>query len=96
MPLDAYRGAGKPEANFVAERLIDEAARQLGLPPEELRRRNLIAEDELPHTGALGYTLDSGRFEESLAVTIDAADLAGFPARRKKSLKAGKHRGAMA
>lgn len=93
VPLDAYRGAGKPEANFVAERLVDDAARQMGLSPLELRRRNLIAEADLPYTSALGFTIDSGRFEESLMMAADEAKLSAL-ARRKSAAKAkGKRRG---
>lgn len=93
VPLDAYRGAGKPEANFVSERLVDEAARQLGLSPVELRRRNLIAEAELPYTSALGFIIDSGRFDQSLLMAADEAKFDTL-ARRKKQAKAkGKRRG---
>ncbi len=93
VPLDAYRGAGKPEANFVTERLVHEAARQLDICPIELRRRNLITEDQLPYTSALGYTIDSGRFEESLLIAADKAKLRGVAARKAKARASGKRLG---
>jgi len=67
VPIDAYRGAGKPEANYLTERLVELAARRLGIDPVELRRRNLIR--DFPYRGALGITIDSGRF----AANLDAA-----------------------
>ncbi|MCP5081888.1 MAG: xanthine dehydrogenase family protein molybdopterin-binding subunit [Alphaproteobacteria bacterium] len=93
VPLDAYRGAGKPEANFITERLVDEAARQLKISPLELRRRNLIGESALPYTSALGFTIDSGRFAESLSMASDAAKLAGLKRRQKEARACGKRRG---
>lgn len=93
VPLDAYRGAGKPEANFITERLVDEAARQLGLSPLELRRRNLIAPSQLPYTTALGFTIDSGRFEESLLMAAEEAKLSGLARRQKAAKAAGRRRG---
>ena len=93
VPLDAYRGAGKPEANFITERLVDEAARQLGLSPLELRRRNLIAPSELPYTTALGFTIDSGRFEESLMMAAQAAKISSLAQRQRTAKAAGKRRG---
>ena len=93
VPLDAYRGAGKPEANFITERLVDEAARQLNLSPLELRRRNLIAEAELPYTSALGFTIDSGRFEESLLMAADEAKLDALERRKRQARAAGRRRG---
>jgi carbon-monoxide dehydrogenase large subunit len=91
VPIDAYRGAGKPEANYVIERLIDLAARQTGRDPVALRRRNLIA--ALPHRTALGMTIDSGRFAENLDAAVASADHAGFAARRAASAAAGRLRG---
>ncbi len=67
VPIDAYRGAGKPEANYLTERLVELAARRLGLDPAELRRRNVIR--DLPYRGALGMTIDGGKF----AANLDAA-----------------------
>ena len=93
VPLDAYRGAGKPEANFISERLVDEAARQLGISPLELRRQNLIAPSDLPYTTALGFTIDSGRFEESLLMAAEEAKVSGLARRKKAARAAGKRRG---
>lgn len=93
VPLDAYRGAGKPEANFITERLVDEAARQLKLSPMELRRRNLIPEAALPYTSALGFTIDSGRFEESLMMAADEANFASLRRRQIEARASGKRRG---
>jgi carbon-monoxide dehydrogenase large subunit len=90
-PIDAYRGAGKPEANYVIERLVDVAARRLGLDPAELRRRNLIR--SFPHRNALGYAIDSGDALSNLDWALAAADHAGFPARREASRAAGRLRG---
>ncbi len=90
-PLDAYRGAGKPEANFVIERLIDIAARRLGRDPVELRLRNAIR--TFPHRSALGFEIDCGRFTHMIEVAVAAADRAGFEARRKRSAEAGRLRG---
>ena len=74
VPIDAYRGAGKPEANYLIERLVDLAARRLAIAPASLRRRNLIG--QFPYRSALGMTIDCGRFAANLD---DAATLAvGF------------------
>jgi carbon-monoxide dehydrogenase large subunit len=91
VPIDAYRGAGKPEANYMLERLIDLAARRHGFDPADLRRRNMI--NAFPYTKALGSVVDCGRF----AATIDDAEIfgdrAGFAARRAASEQRGKLRG---
>ena len=91
VPVDAYRGAGKPEANYVIERLIDLAARRTGRDPVDLRRRNLIA--RLPHRTALGMALDTGNFVGNLEAALRCADHAGFPARRAASAAVGRLRG---
>ena len=82
VPVDAYRGAGRPEAAYAIERLVDYAARQLGVPSEELRRRNFIKPAAMPYQTALGLNYDSGEFARNLDQALAAADLAGFPARR--------------
>ena len=92
-PLDAYRGAGKPEANFVLERLVDCAARELGMSPAELRRRNLVREDAMPYRTALGYTFDSGAFESNLDAALAAAQWDHLPSRRKAARSRGLRRG---
>jgi carbon-monoxide dehydrogenase large subunit len=71
VPIDAYRGAGKPEANYLTERLVELAARRLGIAPTELRRRNMIR--DFPYRGALGITIDSGKFAGNLDTTVARA-----------------------
>ncbi len=91
VPIDAYRGAGKPEANYLIERLVDAAARRLGIDPFALRRRNMIA--QLPHRSALGITIDCGRFAANLDAAEIAADRVGFAERRARSERGGRLRG---
>ena len=91
LPIDAYRGAGKPEANYLTERLIERAARTLGMDPFEIRRRNLIA--AFPYRSALGIPIDSGRFVANLDAAEQAADRAGFALRREASRQRGRLRG---
>ena len=91
VPIDAYRGAGKPEVNYMIERLIDLAARSCGFEPIELRRRNLVR--EFPYRKALGTVIDCGRFADNLDEAIVAADHAGFTARRELSRRRGRLRG---
>ncbi len=86
-----YRGAGRPEATYVIERLIDDAARELGRDPVELRRRNMIA--TLPYKTALGLNYDCGDFAANQDKVLQLADWAGFAARREASRRAGKLRG---
>ncbi len=88
VPVDAYRGAGKPEANYLIERLVDAAAHQLGRDRAALRRANLIR--DFPHTSALGITMDTGRFADNLDAVLLAADHAGFPARRAAAAARGR------
>jgi carbon-monoxide dehydrogenase large subunit len=91
VPIDAYRGAGKPEVNYMIERLIDEAARRCGFDAIELRRRNLVR--EFPYRKALGTVIDCGRFAANLDDAIVAADHAGFAARRDATRQRGRLRG---
>ncbi len=91
VPLDAYRGAGKPEANYLLERLIDEAARMTGIDRVALRRRNLVA--AFPHRTAMATTIDCGRFAVNIDPALLAADAAGFAARRDASVVTGRLRG---
>ncbi|MBV8457304.1 MAG: xanthine dehydrogenase family protein molybdopterin-binding subunit [Acetobacteraceae bacterium] len=91
LPIDAYRGAGKPEANYLTERLIDAAARKLRIDPFELRRRNLIA--TFPHRTAVGMTVDTGRFVANLDTAEQLADRAGFRERRAAAERRGQLRG---
>ena len=91
--VDAYRGAGRPEAIYVLERAMDMAARQLGLDPWELRRRSFIPAASFPYATATGETYDVGDFHRVLAHCAETADLAGYAARRAKSAAQGKLRG---
>ena len=93
VPVDAYRGAGRPESIYVIERLMDRAARQLGEDPAELRRRNFIPADAMPFTSAAGETYDSGEFERIMDTALERADRAGFEARRVQARGRGVRRG---
>jgi carbon-monoxide dehydrogenase large subunit len=93
VPVDAYRGAGRPEAAYALERLIDVAARRLGVAPDELRRRNFITPAAMPHTTPLGLVYDSGDFARNMGDALTAADAAGLPARRAESRARGRYRG---
>jgi aerobic carbon-monoxide dehydrogenase large subunit len=88
-----YRGAGRPEATYVIERLIDDAARELGLDRVELRRRNLIAPTAMPYQTALGVTYDCGEFAKNMQTALDMADVAGFAPRLEASRARGRLRG---
>ena len=88
-----YRGAGRPEAAYVIEALVDKAARELAIDPAELRRRNTIPADAMPFKTGLVYTYDSGNFLKNMEDCLQAADYAGFPARRHKAKARGKLRG---
>ncbi|MEQ9350919.1 MAG: xanthine dehydrogenase family protein molybdopterin-binding subunit [Alphaproteobacteria bacterium] len=92
-PVDAYRGAGRPEANYAVERLVDAAARELGLSPDEIRQRNFIPKSAMPYTTVMGATYDSGDFAKNMTDAMKLADWSGFAARRSQSAKAGKRRG---
>jgi aerobic carbon-monoxide dehydrogenase large subunit len=91
VPIDAYRGAGKPEVNYLVERLIDAAAHRHGFDPIELRRRNLVT--EFPYRKALGTVIDCGRFADNLDDAVIAAAHGDFPARRAASEQLGLLRG---
>jgi carbon-monoxide dehydrogenase large subunit len=93
VPVDAYRGAGRPEASYIVERLIDRAARVIGVDPADLRRINMLTPDRFPHRTPTGLTYDSGRYAEILDRALARADRAGFPARRARSAAAGRLRG---
>jgi len=93
VPTGPYRGAGRPEANYAIERVIDEAARLSGIDRVELRRRNLIAPNEIPYKAPVGVTYDSGDFPALFEEALVLADVAGFAARRQRSAAAGKRRG---
>jgi carbon-monoxide dehydrogenase large subunit len=88
-----YRGAGRPEATYVIERLIDDAARELGLDPIALRRKNLIPPSAMPYRTPLGVTYDCGEFGRNMDDALKLADVAGFPARREAARARGRLRG---
>ena len=92
-PTNPYRSAGRPECVFALERLIDTAARALGMDRVELRRRNLIRPDQLPHTNPQGMEYDSGEFEHCLDMALMEADYAGFATRKARSEEKGLQRG---
>ena len=92
-PTGAYRGAGRPEAIYIIERLMDVAARKMGLDPAELRRRNMIAPAQMPYRNAMGQTYDSGAFEQMLDQGLKLADWEGYAARAAASEARGKLRG---
>ncbi len=92
-PVDAYRGAGRPEAIYALERSIDNAARELGVDPWDLRRKNFIAKDNFPYTSVTGEKYDVGDFVKVLNRAEAEADRAGYAARKAETEKAGKLRG---
>jgi carbon-monoxide dehydrogenase large subunit len=89
----AYRGAGRPEAIYIIERLMDAAAAQIGLDPAEIRRRNMIRPDQFPYTNPMGQTYDVGQFERIMDQGLALADWAGFEARAAASKARGRLRG---
>ena len=89
-PTSAYRGAGRPEAIYIIERLMDEAARKTGIDPVELRARNMIRPEQMPYTNAMGKTYDSGQFESVMKRATALADWNGFAARRAEAQKRGR------
>jgi carbon-monoxide dehydrogenase large subunit len=92
-PMRAYRGNGRPEAGYVIERMVDEAARELGLDRVALRRRNLIPPEAMPFKSGLTFTYDCGEFEQCLDQALGLADAAGFEHRRTEAHRRGKLRG---
>ncbi|HYY85166.1 MAG TPA: molybdopterin cofactor-binding domain-containing protein, partial [Beijerinckiaceae bacterium] len=90
-PVDAYRGAGRPEATFVVERLVEVAARQLGMEPARFRKRNYIK--KFPHQTPVIMTYDTGDYAASLNKALELADYQGFARRRRESARSGKLRG---
>jgi carbon-monoxide dehydrogenase large subunit len=92
-PTGAYRGAGRPEAIFTIERLMDEAARQTGIDRIALRRRNFIRPEQMPYKNPMAQTYDTGKFESVMDQALTLADWQGFEARAAESASQGKHRG---
>ncbi|WP_010139223.1 xanthine dehydrogenase family protein molybdopterin-binding subunit [Oceanicola sp. S124] len=93
VPVDAYRGAGRPEATFQLERVVDKAARELALDPAELRRQNFIRKDQFPYATPVAVEYDTGDYEATLDKALAMSDYAGFDARRQESEARGKLRG---
>jgi carbon-monoxide dehydrogenase large subunit len=93
VPTGPYRGAGRPEANYALERLVDEAARVTGIDPVRLRRRNLVARRAIPYKTAVGTTYDSGDFAPILDKALALAHYGEFKKRRRESFRRGKLRG---
>jgi aerobic carbon-monoxide dehydrogenase large subunit len=90
-PVDAYRGAGRPEATYVVERLVETAAREMKMDPAQIRRQNFIT--TFPYATPVGLTYDTGNYAAHLDKAIQIADVAGFPARKAASAAKGKLRG---
>ena len=93
VPVDAYRGAGRPESNYLVERLIDTAAYEVGIDRIELRRRNMVPPSAMPYVSAMNQTYDSGDFQRVLDAALAKVDWAGFPARRAESQRRNRVRG---
>src|ERR1700716_2428406 len=93
VPVDAYRGAGRPEAAYVVERLVDAAARKLGMTPDAIRRKNFIQPRAMPYKTATGKVYDSGDFNAHMKRAMDVADWKEFPKRAKAAKKHGLRRG---
>jgi len=92
-PVDAYRGAGRPEATFVVERIVEAAARELKMDPAELRRRNFVPPDAFPYQTPVACVYDSGRYALTLDEACKMVDYAGFKSRKAEAAKRGKLRG---
>ncbi len=93
LPTAPYRGAGRPEASYVLERVVDEAARVSGIDAVKLRRRNLIKKSAMPYKTAVGTTYDSGDFAPILDKALELADYDGFKKRKREATRHGKYRG---
>jgi len=93
IPTDAYRGAGRPEAAYVLERLVDRAAAEMDLAPAEIRRRNFIPPEKLPYTTPTGRLYDTGDFTAHMDIALKAADWDGFEARAQAAAERGLYRG---
>ena len=93
VPVDAYRGAGRPESNYLVERLMDAAARELKIDRVEFRRRNMVGPEAMPHSTPVGKTYDSGDFQLVLDHALKTMDWSGFEARRAAAAAKGKRRG---
>ncbi len=92
-PVDAYRGAGRPEASFLIETIVDQAAGEMGIDPAEIRRRNFIPTSAFPYQTPVALVYDTGDYGKTLDAALDLADYRGFAARKAESLRRGKLRG---
>jgi carbon-monoxide dehydrogenase large subunit len=93
VPVDAYRGAGRPEATYLLERTIDKAARELGVSPVELRKQNFIKPDQFPYQTPVAVTYDTGNYHATMDKVCEMADLPGFESRKAESASRGRLRG---
>jgi len=93
VPVDAYRGAGRPEASYLLERIVDKAARETGLEQVDIRKKNMIAADAFPYQTPVALAYDSGDYQATLTSAMKLADVEGFSDRRKASESHGKKRG---
>ncbi|NOR60973.1 MAG: molybdopterin-dependent oxidoreductase [Rhodobacteraceae bacterium] len=93
VPVDAYRGAGRPEATYQLERVIDKAAREIGMDPISIRRQNFIQVDEFPYATPVAVEYDTGDYDATMNKLIEIADIAGFAGRKAESEANGKRRG---
>ena len=93
VPVDAYRGAGRPEATYLLERVIDKAAREMGIGPAEIRRRNFIQPEDFPYQTPVALTYDIGDYEATLSAALKASDWDGFAQRKAEAKSRGKLRG---
>ena len=93
VPVDAYRGAGRPEASYLLERIVDRAAREMGIDQVEMRQRNMIAADAFPYQTPVALEYDSGDYQATLNSAMNLADVSGFEARKRDSENRGKKRG---
>ncbi len=93
VPVDAYRGAGRPEATYVLERIVSKAAREMGIDQVEIRRKNFIPSDAFPYQTPVALEYDSGDYEATLSAALKAADVDGFAGRREAAARDGKLRG---
>ncbi len=93
VPVDAYRGAGRPEATFQLERVVDKAAREMGIDPVELRRRNFIKPDQYPYATPVAVEYDTGNYDATMDKLLEISDHAGFAGRKAESAARGRLRG---
>jgi carbon-monoxide dehydrogenase large subunit len=93
VPVDAYRGAGRPEATYILERLMSKAAQEMGVDQAELRRKNFIQPNQFPYQTPVAVVYDTGDYETALNEALKLADYAGFPARKAAAKAKGKLRG---